>query len=230
MERWVRLGDILVEERALERGQIEVVATAAARQGKRLGQVLVELGLASEVLVAKALARQLRIPFYPTLADRDVRRLAKMIPEHLARQCKAVPVDAGPEGLVVALWDPTDRQAVRLLENATGLRVVAAAAPFSEILEALEETYEDAGQSVGEGLRRQKLAHDMILLLGRYVRVALQETTGRTFLKLRGGGEILDLSAEEAQRLFADLTAVAREHERVMAEVRKRGTGPEEVR
>lgn len=220
-----RIGDILVRRGVVDRSRVEVAAALLTEGGKRLGQVLIDLGLASEAQVAEALAEQLNILFYSTLKDRDLRDLRRWLPEHLARQCKAVPVEARPEGLVLALWDPTDVQAARVIEQTLRTPIIVAAAPFTEVLEVLEQLYASLGPGPG-GLRRQRVAHDMVLLLGRSVRVAIQETTGRIFLKLRAGGEILDLSPEQAAELFADLLAVAREHAEIMGRIRTGSAAP----
>ncbi len=215
----LRIGDILVGWGVLERSRVEAAA-ALAVGGKRLGQVLIDLGLANDAQVAEALAHQLNIPFLTGLQDRDLRDLARYLPEHLARTYRAVPVELRPDGLLVALYDPTDFEALRVLERTLGVRVIPAVAPFYEVLEALEQVY--AQGTPGE-LRRQRIAHDMVLFLGRRVRVTVQETTGRTFLKMRTSGEILDLAPEEAEELFTDLVSVAREHAEIMRRLRAGG-------
>ena len=81
-----RLGKILIQAGLLTPQRLEECLDLQRTQGKRLGQILVELGYASELDIALSLARQCKFSFVDM--DRvvvDPAALA-LVPEELARQ------------------------------------------------------------------------------------------------------------------------------------------------
>jgi MSHA biogenesis protein MshE len=156
--RKVRLGELLLEQKVIDETQL---AQALARQketGRRLGLVLRDLGLATDVAVAQALAGQLRLPFVePVLAQVDL-QAARLLTEVQARKLRAVPLGRRDGRLRVAVVDPTDWQALddlqRLLKGEIDTEVVAEGS-FQALLDGIH-----SGQDEIQGLARQ-LSEDL---------------------------------------------------------------------
>ncbi len=132
------LGEILVEQGVLDAEQL---AKAEARQqqlGSSLAKALVELGLASENDLVRALAAKLGMEYANVDGTSVERDAAQMISRTTAEQLLALPVRFGEgDELVVAVADPGNQQAKTKIEAETGLPVRLALAPRRPLAEAI---------------------------------------------------------------------------------------------
>jgi hypothetical protein len=137
-----KLGQLLVA-----RGWITVQQLTRALKnqnvaGGRLGTCLLEMDALSEELLLKGLSEQLGVP----AADADELRgvpeeVLGLIPEKLARRCRAVPFHVEGGRLDLALMDPRNLSAQDEIAFASGKRVKVFVAGELRILEALEKYY-----------------------------------------------------------------------------------------
>ena len=58
----LRLGDMLVHEKRLTEAQLQQALARQKQSGRRLGEVLQELGFITDDVIAELLARQLLLP------------------------------------------------------------------------------------------------------------------------------------------------------------------------
>ncbi len=145
----VRLGDLLVREQLITDAQVEQALGEQKRSGRKLGRIFIDSGWVTEVQIAKALARQLRVSFVE-LDPRSARpEVAKLLPEVQARRLRALPLEDTPAGLRVAMADPTDLAAydelVRILKREIELVVAAE----SQLLAALDRSYRNTEEIAG---------------------------------------------------------------------------------
>jgi len=112
--------------------------------GGRLGTCLLEMDALSEELLLKGLSEQLGVP----AADADELRgvpdeVLALVPEKLARRCRAVPFRVEGGRLDLALMDPRNLSAQDEIAFASGKRVKVFVAGEIRILEALEKYYHE---------------------------------------------------------------------------------------
>ena len=106
------LGTLLAEAGLLGSVELDLALKHARAGGKRLGEVLVELGLVAPAEVVRLVAAQRGLPFV------DVRKIhvdpaaARLLPVELARDNRALPVGFSRGLPVVAVADPTDDNAM----------------------------------------------------------------------------------------------------------------------
>ncbi len=120
----------------------EQIAAGLSRQretGRRIGECLVELGIASEEDIAWALARQLGLSFMDVRGEILDEDLLRAFPEPLMRRLQFVPIVRTDEQVVVAAADPTDAEALREIEQVAGVRVDCVSATAGAIDRALDE-------------------------------------------------------------------------------------------
>ncbi len=145
-----RLGEILLQEDAVDAAALARALADQPASGRRLGQLLLERGLISDTALARALAGQLGIPLADlSHADLD-RETASLLPENVARRVRAVPVRTTEDGVEIALADPTEEARAAVLE-ALGTDATFTLAPAGQVRRALDTAYratENAGQLV----------------------------------------------------------------------------------
>ncbi len=119
-----RMGEILVDADVLDAPQLE----QALRQQRedpqrRLGDLVVSMGLTSEEVVARVIASQLGLPFV-ALKDSDIDPSApRLISTHLANLHTCVPLRREGDTLVLAMANPLDLIAIEDIELAARCRV-----------------------------------------------------------------------------------------------------------
>lgn len=83
--------------------------------------------------------------FGPMLQARELARadldLVRRLPGSDAHELSALPLRPSPAGAVVAMADPTDEEAIRLLSQALGGTILPTVARFSDLQAALERAY-----------------------------------------------------------------------------------------
>jgi len=140
-----RIGELLLERRAITATQLEAGLEAQQQNRRRLGETLVTQGAISEETLAQALSEALEVPLV---------QLEGRAPDwsaiHLlrARFCElhalfpvALESEEGRRVLVVAMGDPLNTTALQEMEFVTGLKVRARVAPLSSIRAAIQRCY-----------------------------------------------------------------------------------------
>ncbi|MBO8127352.1 MAG: type IV-A pilus assembly ATPase PilB [Firmicutes bacterium] len=135
-KRRKRLGDLLVEVGLITKEQLEEAIALQSERGIRLGQALVELHYLDEQQLLEVLEYQLGIP-HINLGDKLIApEIVDLVPRETALKHKVMPVEKRGDRLVVASADPFNVFAIDEIREATGLNV--------ELLLATERDIEDA--------------------------------------------------------------------------------------
>ncbi len=158
----VRLGDVLVAQKAVSQEQLRLGLEEQKRSGRRLGRVLVDLGFATEESIAQALARQLNLGFVNLKLYNFNHRIVLRLPEAAARRFRAIALEDRGAAMLVGMADPTDLFAYDELTRILKKDVEAAVVSEGEVLLALDQVYrrteeiaghaKDLGEDLGEGL------------------------------------------------------------------------------
>jgi MSHA biogenesis protein MshE len=134
-----RLTSFLVDAGTITEDQVQEALVHLRITGARIGETLVELGLATEEDIAWALARQLSIPFVDVQVDMLDKELVGKFPPSLLDRLQAVPLIRTDGTLSTAMADPTDTDAVASLEHYAGARIEISVATPSAISRVLRE-------------------------------------------------------------------------------------------
>ncbi|HVH42810.1 MAG TPA: ATPase, T2SS/T4P/T4SS family, partial [Labilithrix sp.] len=122
--RKMRIGQILVESGLATEDAIErALAEQKLRKGKRLGQVLVEMGLVREVDLTVTLGHKFQI----AVVDLDDSRIdpvaANQVPRDVIEKYGVLPIAASTTNLTVAIADPLAVDAIEVLRFHTKRKI-----------------------------------------------------------------------------------------------------------
>lgn len=137
----IPIGQLLVEEKVISKEQLESALIEQRTSKKRLGEVIAELGFASERDILRTLALRLGVEYVDTplfIVELDVIRL---IPEALARRYSIIPVYLRSGALTIATNDPLDFACLEDIAMITGLEIKTVLAPLPEIDRAINRVY-----------------------------------------------------------------------------------------
>lgn len=141
-----RIGELLVERRAITQAQLEAGLAAQKRTRQRLGITLIQQGVITEVMLAQVLAQSLG------LATVDLTQVSvdwsavHMLRARFCEQHELFPFAIEGKGtpnkrLMVALSDPLNQNAMEEIEFTTGLKVAAYVSTHSQIRAAILRYY-----------------------------------------------------------------------------------------
>jgi hypothetical protein len=137
----MRLGDLLVSRGAITNLQLSITLADQRISNRRLGEIVIERGFATEQDVAACLAQQYGYPV-DQLTDfkPDSWALQKLDIED-AVTLRALPISCDAQGLTVAVSDPIDVLATDRLAIVTGARLNIRIAPHSRLMECIRVAY-----------------------------------------------------------------------------------------
>ncbi len=133
-----RLGEILVELGIVSDAEIVTALEEQQRSGRRLGDVLLDNGAVTSRQLLQGLAAQFDQEFVD-LDDHVIDlELTQQVPQQLARRHRAVPVWRTDDRVVVAMANPADVLALDDIRNALGRQVHPVMAEAQQIFAILD--------------------------------------------------------------------------------------------
>ncbi|MCX5705548.1 MAG: ATPase, T2SS/T4P/T4SS family [Candidatus Omnitrophica bacterium] len=144
-EKYLRLGELLVQESLISADQLEKAISTQRQEGGRLGEIVVKLGLVKEDQLVAVLGRQLNIPYFSLgtgmLKPANDQGLERLIPQEFAIKNSVLALSRTLKSLTVALADPLDLILLDNLRKLTGCEVNAVVATKSDIAKAVADFY-----------------------------------------------------------------------------------------
>ncbi len=134
-----QLGDILVGWGLLTPAQVEQAGKVSAGSGKRLGDVIVELGFAKEDQVAKGLAKQYGYEYVDLGANGVGKQIdVKLLPDDLIKKHTILPLEKSNGKLKLIIHDPGDLELLDMLRFRLNVEIEPRIAPRSQIKKFIE--------------------------------------------------------------------------------------------
>ncbi|AEI64339.1 general secretion pathway protein GspE [Corallococcus macrosporus] len=140
-----RIGELLLEQRAISVAQLEAGLAAHRKSGQRLGATLIAQGAITEATLAGALSQALGMQRVDLSATTPEWAAVHMLRARFCEQHDLFPIAlesvGGRKQLVVAMSDPLNVTAVEEIEFTTGLKVSPRVAPLSTVRGAILRYY-----------------------------------------------------------------------------------------
>src|SRR5215475_8373820 len=138
----MRLGEMLVRDGRLTEAQLADALGYQARDGGRLGTVLVEHGFVDLEVLTVYLGLELGIPIATgAMLERAKRAAVRLLQPAQAFKHKCVPLVVQDRQLIAAIEDPHDFATLEALTSITGYRVLPRVAPELRIYYYIERYY-----------------------------------------------------------------------------------------
>ena len=132
-----QLGELLLDCRLITQQQLDDALTVQREKGGLLGQILVSLKYLNEEAIAQALTAQYGFPYLPLAGYEIDAEVAKIIPEHVAKQYGLIAVDRVGSILTVAMSNPLNSQAVEDREMLTHYKVQVLVTTSADVANAI---------------------------------------------------------------------------------------------
>lgn len=148
-----RIGELLVERRAITPAQLEAGLEAQKRTRTRLGLTLIQQGVISEVMLAQVLGQSLGVATVDLTQVQIDWSAVHMLRSRFCEQHELFPFAIDGKGtadkrLMVALSDPLNRGAIEEIEFTTGVKVAPYVSTHSQIRAAVLRYYHKVAGAV----------------------------------------------------------------------------------
>jgi type IV pilus assembly protein PilB len=136
-----RLGELLVEWGACTTKDVDKALAHAKSQNLRIGEALIDLKLASDTAVYKALAAQHNMEFFDLEKSSIPPNAVSLIPDDLMRKYLILPLGTDNGRLRVAVHDPLDLEMLDILRFRLHKEIRTVLAPKSRIKSMLDQLF-----------------------------------------------------------------------------------------
>ncbi|MHC4092125.1 MAG: GspE/PulE/PilB domain-containing protein, partial [Planctomycetota bacterium] len=147
-----KLGEILTSWNIVSPTALGDALQYAKQNGKRIGEALVELELASEEDVIKALATQFDLEYVDLDKNVVVPSALEFVPENIIKTRFVLPMAKEDNRLKVVISDPLDLELLDMLRFRLNMEVDCALAPRSKIQRFIDTFMGGVGSSIDEAI------------------------------------------------------------------------------
>jgi type IV pilus assembly protein PilB len=148
-EKYLRLGELLVQEGLITTVQLEKAISAQRQEGGRLGEIIVKLGMVKEDQLVAVLGKQLNIPYFSLgtgmLKPAIDQGLERLVSQEFAIKNAVLPLSRTLRSLTVAMLDPLDLILIDNLRKLSGCEINSVVATKTDITKAISDFYAKGG-------------------------------------------------------------------------------------
>jgi MSHA biogenesis protein MshE len=141
MRKKIRIGELLVKGGIITEEQLQIALDIQKSRGRKMGQMLIELGFVDENRLLEFLAEQLQVPWVDLRKLELSEDIVSKLPETHARRFRALVIEDSGKALTVAMADPSDIFAVDELSRILRCPVQPAVVRESDLLAAIDRLY-----------------------------------------------------------------------------------------
>ena len=135
------MGELLVEKGIISPKQLEKAIETQKEKSGLIGEVLVNLGFATEEDIAQALTSQYGFPYLP-LVNYDIdQEVVKTIPENVCRHYCLIPIGKIGKSLTLSMSNPLNQQAVEDVEMICGGPIQVFVSTTTDVRNAIDKYY-----------------------------------------------------------------------------------------
>jgi len=162
-----RIGEILIEMKAITQAQLDVALKKQASVRKKVGELLIDAKALTEETLFRALSQQHGIEFLNLETLELNRELIRQIPENLIKTYHFIPIKKEPKSLTIAVFDPTNTKMFDSIKLATGYMFIKwVLAMKSQIMHVINDVLYRP-QNVLENVPMDDLLRDVKIEFGK---------------------------------------------------------------
>ena len=142
-----KLGEILVEMGILKSAEIDKALAYSKAKGLRIGESLIDMKSASEAQVYKALAQQQNMEYFDLDKSSIPPNAVNLIPDDLMKKYIIIPLGREGNKLRLAIHDPTDFEMLDILKFRLNMEPKPVLAPKGRIKQLIDELFHASSTS-----------------------------------------------------------------------------------
>ena len=160
-----KMGAILVHESIITSEQLDSALAEAKKQKSRLGETLIQMGLAKDDEICETLSRQLRIPRAGLASKKINQKTLDLIPASFCYKKHVIPLGIKDRCLWLAMGDPTDYETLKDTAFMTGYRTKPAIEKERTIIDFLLRYHTPPLEDHDPYISENDISSDMIQIV-----------------------------------------------------------------
>ena len=136
-----KLGQILIHYKIITPEQLEEGLKIKNDREKRIGEILINLGMVTQDEINWVLGKQLNLPYVQINVDNIDIQLSQNISEDILKKFKVMPIMELDDEIVIAMADPTDEEAIEVIKKVTKRKLKYVLASFKNIDETINQIF-----------------------------------------------------------------------------------------
>jgi type IV pilus assembly protein PilB len=136
-----KIGELLLEVKILDSGQLEEAVGEQKKTGERLGSILMKKGYVTAEDLEYLLSRQLSVPAINLQNRCPSEEVAELVPEKFMKKNLVVPLEVNDKTLTLAMANPRDYRVIDELRFMTGYRVTPVVSSIYGIKKKIRELF-----------------------------------------------------------------------------------------
>ena len=147
------LSKTLLEQKLVDEKKLKSIADKAKAGGLSLQTAMFEHGIIGDDILGKIVADILKVPFVKLAEANIVESLLRVIPYTVASHQKILPFKQEGDQLLVAMYDPSNKEIINFIEQKTGFKVVPYFATKKDIKASLKIYNRDINEKFNKLLK-----------------------------------------------------------------------------
>ncbi|HYD94080.1 MAG TPA: ATPase, T2SS/T4P/T4SS family [Noviherbaspirillum sp.] len=202
---------VLVEEAVLSAAELELATRSARRKSDDIEEILVSEFQVKPASIGQALSKHFGVPYEPFRADRvKPADLLKNLKREFVEQSQWMPIEEGPEGIVVLAIDPEHVRSARVINNVfpkakLAYRVTtqrdfkqtvdqffgaeADLTSVGDLLSGMEEAGDEEGSELSEADLSAAAENELVKLVNKIIIDAYRQNASDIHIEPRPGKE-----------------------------------------
>jgi type IV pilus assembly protein PilB len=138
-----KLGQMLVSWGIISEERLNIALEVQQNRGGSVlvGEILVEMGYASDEDIVNAVATQYRLPYLPVKSYSVDEETIRLVPGSVAKKYLVIPLCRIGDKLTVAMSNPLNARAIREVEKTSCCSVHSTVTTRKDICQAIEKYY-----------------------------------------------------------------------------------------
>ncbi len=141
MEKKKLVGEVLLDKKYITKEQLNKAVEVQKKEGRKLGEVLINLGFVNQDKFAEALAEQLGLKKLNLKRIEPDNAAVELMGEEFARKYSIAPVEVKDDIFIIAMADPLNVYAIDEISTNVGLNVESVVSNKDEIDKFLDRCY-----------------------------------------------------------------------------------------
>lgn len=151
----VPIGEVLLEDKMITQEQLDYALKVQKSRGKRLGDMLIELGYVKEDEIAKALGKRLNVDYADLSKFKIKLNALDLLTKSYCEKNKIIPIECNDKMVVIATNDPMNFYLMDDIKMRTGRNVKFVLSTKTDIEIAITQYYDETSSEVRANVNQQ---------------------------------------------------------------------------
>ncbi len=151
----IPIGEVLLEDKMITQEQLDYALKVQKSRGKRLGDMLIELGYVKEDEIAKALGKRLNVDYADLSKFKIKLNALDLLTKSYCEKNKIIPIECNDKMVVIATNDPMNFYLMDDIKMRTGRNVKFVLSTKTDIEIAITQYYDETSSEVRANVNQQ---------------------------------------------------------------------------